>query len=193
MIEAEAFAKLALSEKWNKYKYSQLDCQGFVEAVLKELGIRKKDGTCYNWTGSNSMYRNYYSWRGTLAECIAKFGEVPTGAFVYMWQSSGEQERGYTDGLGNAKHVGIYCGNNIVRDSTRSTKTGRDGVGTRSLTGFNMVTLFSGLDYNLSTDYTQPVDNLKSSLVDNLRVSIDNIQNELKRMEVLLNEHEHNN
>lgn len=180
MIKAEALAQLALSDKWNKYKYSQLDCQGFVEAVLKELGVRKEDGSCYNWRGSNSMYRSLFSWRGTLADCIKKFGAVPPGAFVYIWEASGEQERGYTDGLGNAKHVGIYCGNNIVRDSTRSTKTGRDGVGTRDLSGFNRVTLFKGLDYNLSTSYTQPVDKLE--------ISIQNIYNELKRMEGYLNE-----
>ena len=180
MTEASAFAECALLGKWDKYKYSDLDCQGFVEAVLKDIGIRKSDGSVYNWTGSNSMYRNFYQWRGSVEECINKFGKIPIGAFVYIWQSSGEQERGYWDGLGNAKHVGIYCGDNIVRDSTRSTKTKRDGVGTRSLDGFNKVTLFSGLDYELSTDY--------NNSVDKLLISINSVRKEIQRMEELIND-----
>lgn len=180
MIKAGVFAECALSSKWNKFQYSELDCQGFVEAVLKDIGIRKSDGTIYNWTGSNSMYRNFYQWRGSVEECINKFGKIPAGAFVYIWQSSGEKERGYTDGLGNAKHVGIYCGDNIVRDSTRSTKTKRDGVGTRSLDGFNKVTLFSGLDYELSTDYNNPVDKLL--------ISINSVRKEIQRMEDIIND-----
>ena len=48
------FAECALSEKWNKYSYSSLDCQGFVEAVLKDIGVRKANGKPYDWRGSNS-------------------------------------------------------------------------------------------------------------------------------------------
>lgn len=180
MIKAGVFAECALSSKWNKFKYNELDCQGFVEAVLKDIGIRKSDGTIYNWLGSNSMYRNFYQWRGSVEECIKTFGKIPRGAFVYIWESSGEQQRAYFDGLGNAKHVGIYCGDNIVRDSTRSTKTKRDGVGTRSLDGFNKVTLFSGLDYELSTDYNNPVDKLL--------ISINSVRKEIQRMEELIND-----
>lgn len=180
MIKASVFADCALLPKWDKYHYDQLDCQGFVEAVLKDIGIRKPDGSCYNWRGSNSMFRNFYSWRGTKEECIKHFGFVPVGAFVYIWAESGQAALGYTDSLGNAKHVGIYCGDNIVRDSTRSTKTKRDGVGSRSLNDFNMVTLFSGLDYDLSTDYNDPVDKLL--------ISINSMREDLKRMEVLIYE-----
>lgn len=179
MITAAAFAENALLSKWNKYTYSHLDCQAFVEMVLRDVGVRKPDGTVYNWRGSNSMYRNFYSWRGTVEECIKQFGSVPVGAFVYIWFPTGETENGYTDGLGDARHVGIYCGNNIVRDSTRSTKTKRDGVGSRPLSDFNRVTLFVGLDYGLSTDYNNPVDNP----VDNLLKSITVIRKELERME----------
>ena len=181
MISASVFAENALLPKWDKFTYTQLDCQAFVEAVLKDIGIRKKDGSVYNWRGSNSMYRTYFSWRGSVDECITAFGSVPLGAFVYIWDPTGETEVGYTDGLGNAKHVGIYCGNDIVRDSTRSTKTKRNGVGTRSMSGFNRVTLFSGLDYNLSTDYNDPVDNLLTS--------INGIREQLKRMEEIIYEH----
>ena len=64
------FAECALLPKWEKYKYDQMDCQGFVEAVLKDIGVRKENGKPYDWRGSNSMYRNYYSWRGTVNEAV---------------------------------------------------------------------------------------------------------------------------
>lgn len=91
--------------------YSKLDCQGFVEEVLKDCGVRKPDGTPYNWRGSNSMWRNYIKWKGTKEECIKKFGEIPLGAFLFIvkWDG-GEIERGYHDGEGNASHVGLHTG-----------------------------------------------------------------------------------
>lgn len=147
------FAVAAMQAKWNGIKYNQLDCQGFVEEVLKDIGITKPDGSFYNWKGSNSMYRNFYQWRGTKEECINKFGCVPLGAFVYIWRETGADLVGYYDDLGNFTHVGIYCGNNIVRDSTRSTKTGRDGVGNTTLDRFTHVSLFSGLDYSENKKY----------------------------------------
>ena len=35
MISSAKFAECALLPKWEKYTYDQLDCQAFVEAVLK--------------------------------------------------------------------------------------------------------------------------------------------------------------
>lgn len=171
MFTGVEFANLALDKKWDKITYDQLDCQGFVEEVLKDLGVRKPDGTFYNWRGSNSMYRNYFSFRGTIDECINKFGTIPVGAFVYIWSESGAELVGYYDDLGNCKHVGIYCGNNIVRDSTRSTKTKRNGVGTRTLDGFTHVSLFSGLDYNTTVNYNSSeadIKKLMSTIKNNL-------------------------
>ena len=178
MVSASVFAENALLSKWDKYKYTDLDCQAFVEAVLKDIGVRKKNGEVYNWRGSNSMYRNCYVWRGTVAEAVKKFGAVPLGAFVYIWKPDGAEDVGYTDGLGNCSHVGIYCGNGIVRDSTRSTKTGRNGVGSRPLSDFNRVTLFEGLDYDINISYNDRVTGLLES--------INKIREELKRMEVTI-------
>lgn len=174
------FAENALLPKWEKYSYEQLDCQGFVEEVLKDIGVCKSSGKAYNWRGSNSMYRNFYTWRGSVDECISKFGSVPVGAFVYIWKPTGEEAVGYHDGLGNCTHVGIYCGNNIVRDSTRSTKTGRNGPGTRSLEGFNKVTLFDALDYSVTNSY--------NSSVDSLLAIIDGMRNQLTELEGRINE-----
>ena len=109
------FAENALLPKWDKYTYDRLDCQGFVERVLADCGVRKPNGTVYDWRGSNSMYRNYYQWRGTVKECENKFGMIPQGALVFTRKTDGgEVERGYHDGLGNFSHVGIYVGNGMM-------------------------------------------------------------------------------
>ncbi len=143
MLTGEEFAKQAQSSKYDKLKYNQYDCQAFVELVLRDCGVRKPDGAVYNWKGSNDMWRNALAWKGTIAECRELFGEIPDGAWAFMWANDGgEIARGYHDGLGNASHVGIYCrpGNaKAVRDSTKGT--GRDGVGYRPLTDFTHIGL----------------------------------------------------
>ena len=173
------FAECALLPKWDKYTYDQLDCQGFVESVLKDIGVRKPNGSVYDWRGSNSMYRNYYSWHGTVEECKQKYGKIPVGAFVYIWKKDGAPAS-YTDGLGNFNHVGIYCGEDVVRDSTRSTKTGRNGVGSRSMSGFTHVSLFAGLDYVTKSSYNATVEEVLSK--------VDSIRNTLIDLEGLINE-----
>ena len=55
MISGIAFAENALLPKWDKFTYDRMDCQAFVEAVIKDLGIRKSDGSVYDWKGSYSM------------------------------------------------------------------------------------------------------------------------------------------
>ena len=150
MISAVHFADVADDPKYNKYKYDDLDCQAFVEKVLYDSGVRKPDGSTYNWKGSNSMWRSALSWRGTIAEAVEKFGQIPDGSWAFMLKNDGgEKDRGYTDGEGNASHVGIYVGGGLVRDSTRSTKTKRDGVGLCSISDFNMIGLCKYLDYNV--------------------------------------------
>ena len=150
MVSAVHFADVADDPKYNKYKYEDLDCQAFVEKVLYDSGVRKADGSAYNWKGSNAMWRSALSWRGTIAEAVDKFGQVPDGSWVFMLKyDGGEKDRGYNDGEGNASHGGIYVGGGLVRDSTRSTKTKRDGVGLRSISDFNMVGLCKYLDYNI--------------------------------------------
>ena len=150
MISAVHFADVADDPKYNKYKYDDLDCQAFVEKVLYDSGVRKPDGSAYNWKGSNAMWRSALSWRGTIAEAVEKFGQIPDGSWAFMLKNDGgEKDRGYNDGEGNASHVGIYVGGGMVRDSTRSTKTKRDGVGLRSISDFNMVGLCKYLDYNV--------------------------------------------
>lgn len=177
MVSAVHFADIADDPVYNKYKYADLDCQAFVEKVLFDSGVRKPDGSAYNWKGSNSMWRSALSWKGTIAEAVEKFGQIPDGAWAFMLKyDGGEKDRGYNDGEGNATHVGIYVGGGLVRDSTRSTKTKRDGVGLRSISDFNMVGLCKYLDYNIGN-----VDN-KSQI----KSILDDIENKLEDLRRVL-------
>ena len=126
--------------------YSKLDCQAFVEQVLKDLGVRKPDGTPYNWKGSNSMWRNHITWKGTIEECRKKYGEIPLGSFLFLLKwDGGEEERGYHDGQGNATHVGLYLGTAPlpVMDSSK----GRGRVDYCKLSVFTHVGLMDMVDY----------------------------------------------
>lgn len=177
MVSALHFAAVADDTKYNKYKYDNLDCQAFVEKVLFDSGVHKADGSAYNWKGSNSMWRSALSWRGTVAEAVEKFGTVPDGAWTFILKyDGGEKDRGYNDGEGNASHVGIYVGGGIVRDSTRSTKTKRDGVGSRSINDFNMIGLCKYLDYN--------VENVNNK--SKIKSIMDSIEEKLQEMRRLL-------
>ena len=153
MIDNASFAEQANSEKYTGVSYDELDCQAFVEKVLKDTGTRKADGSAYNWKGSNSMWRNALSWKGTIAECLKKFDCIPLGAWVFIVsQDGGEKEKGYNDKEGNAKHVGIYCRSGVtpVRDSTRNNLSGskyRNGVGYRSIDAFTHVGLPFMIDF----------------------------------------------
>ena len=149
MITGKEYATQAMSDKYNGIPYSELDCQAFVERVLKDCGVRKSDGSAYNWKGSNHMWRTALKWKGTLEECRRVYGEIPIGSWVFIVRNDGgEKERGYTDNEGNATHVGIYVKPDAeqVRDSTRTAK--RDGVGYRKLEGFTHVGLPSMINYD---------------------------------------------
>ena len=153
------YADLAKDKKYDRLKYADADCQAFCELVLKDLGVRDSSGKPYNWKGSNDMARNAVSWIGTKDECIATFGDIPPGSWAFIWENKTgkETDRGYYDGLGNYSHVGIYVGNNIVRDSTRykdsSGKYIRDGVADRALSAFNRIGLPKMLDFGGNVEY----------------------------------------
>ena len=140
----EAVVQQAVNGNYLGAPYSKYDCQAFVEQVLKDLGVRKPDGTPYNWKGSNSMFRTHIRWRGTIEECVKKFGSIPKGAFVFLVKhDGGEEDRGYHDGLGNASHVGLYIGYNTCMDSE---PTG--GVQYRKLSIFTHIGLMDMIDYS---------------------------------------------
>lgn len=143
-------AEQAITGGYVGQPYSKWDCQAFVEQVLKDLGVRKPDGSIYNWKGSNSMFRNHIRWRGTIEECKQKFGCIPQGAFMFLIKhDGGEVERGYHDDLGNASHVGLYVGTSPL-PVMDSQPTG--GVQYRKLSIFTHVGLMDMIDYSSSPE-----------------------------------------
>jgi len=153
------YAAQAKSSAYNKLKYSQVDCQAFCELVLSDIGVKQPDGRAYNWKGSNDMARHAVSWIGTKDECRKQFGSIPPGSWAFIWENKtgNEKTRGYSDGLGNYSHIGIYVGGDIVRDSTRwknsSGEYVRDGVADRALSAFNRIGLCKYLDFGTESSY----------------------------------------
>lgn len=171
-----AQAKLA---KYEKLKYSDVDCQAFCELVLRDIGVRQSNGAVYNWKGSNDIARHACSWIGTKEECIKQFGFIPLGAWAFMWDNTGnERQRGYYDGLGNYSHIGIYVGDDIVRDSTRIKNSSgqiiRDGVASRTLSAFNRIGLAKMLDFEVHPEYNEH---------DKIMSIISDIRNKLNELE----------
>lgn len=107
-IDNTIFASTAYGYKDSHIPYSKLDCQAFVERVLRDCGITQ------DWRGSNHMWRSALDWKGTVAECVAQYGAVPPGAWLFtVKHDGGEKQRGYNDSEGNAVHVGIFCGEDL--------------------------------------------------------------------------------
>lgn len=87
--------------------YSEMDCQKFVENMMRDIGLNMDLG------GSNAWYREVMKngWVGSPEECLSKFGKIPKGAFLFIHAfDGGEEKRGYHDGLGNASHIGVKTG-----------------------------------------------------------------------------------
>lgn len=87
--------------------YEDIDCQKLVERMMEWVGIKK------DLKGSNAWYREFKKngWIGTPEECKSVFGLIPDGAVLFIWaDDGGERARGYTDGLGNASHMGVKTG-----------------------------------------------------------------------------------
>ena len=128
--------------------YDDMDCQEFIERCLREIGLK------IDLKGSNAWYRKCLSdgWVGTPEDCVRTFGCVPKGAFLFIWaDDGGEVKRGYTDGLGNASHIGLKTGRGkgaihssqsrgCVAESEFRDKTVPNG-------GWNRVGLWKALDY----------------------------------------------
>lgn len=183
MVTGIRFADQACSEQYTGITYSQLDCQAFVERVLKDCGVRNARDKPYDWKGSNDMWRNALFWKGTIDECRQKFGTIPLGAWVFIVKhDGGEIARGYHDNEGNASHVGIYARNGAqpVRDSTRGGD--RDGVGYRSIAAFTHVGLPKMLAFDSSSfDNGEAVSDLLESITSTMNNAL-SMLSELRRM-----------
>ena len=174
MITGEQFAEKAVNGGYIGIPYSRLDCQAFVERVLADCGVRKSNGTVYNWRGSNAMYRSYYSWRGTVDECIKKFGMIPPGALVFTRKTDGgEVDRGYNDGLGNFVHVGIYVGDphGVIHSSTGGVQFGKFPNGRK----WTNVSLLEMIDYTGQNNHNKDGANAHW-LIDSIRGMLDKLE-----------------
>ena len=104
MVDAKELARSGC--KYLGTPYSTMDCQAFLERMLKDCGIDKNLG------GSNSWYRYMmeHGWVGTPEECKEKFGCIPPGATLYIWApvDSKTPEQFRHDGIGDLKHMGCY-------------------------------------------------------------------------------------
>lgn len=176
MYTGMAYGRKAEDPAYNRLTYAQVDCQAFCEKVLYDLGVRTAKGGRYDWRGSNDMWRNAVSWKGTVEEARQKFGEVPVGSWAFMVKhDGGEVPRGYHDNEGNASHVAIVVNQSQVRDSTKGT--GRDGVAYRKLKDFNMIGLAKMLDYNTEK---HNIIEVEESDIDNITKSLESIINIMK-------------
>lgn len=179
MVTGEQFAKQAIDGGYIGIPYEKLDCQGFVERVLADCGIRKPNGTVYNWRGANSMYRNYQQWRGSIKEAEAAFGALPIGCLLYTRKTDGgEKDLGYNDGLGNFKHVGIYLGepHGVIHSTTGGVQWGKYPD-----KRWNYCSLLSMLEYGCKNEDNQISDDIIKQL-DIIQSAVNNIERMLKTL-----------
>lgn len=143
MIKAEYFAYQARNGGYIGTPYKVLDCQGFLEKVLKDCGYT------HNWRGSNHMWRDALRWKGSREEYKETFGaDIVPGMWVFGWKNDGgEKKRGYQDTEGNAYHVGIYIGSGEVIHST----SGGVQISPMDDKRFNRVALAAMIDYSADT------------------------------------------
>ena len=144
-ITGSQFAQLALAYDGQYIPYTQMDCIEFVQAVWRDINTVQSSwvlcsplGTNTLWRTNTSQYPNLVKtfnttspdnqnptptlwYKDTIANCISRYGNIPTGALLFHQISEAgppaipSQYAG--DGIGNFAHVGIYCGNNQVMQS----------------------------------------------------------------------------
>ena len=131
--------------------YDEMDCQRFIEKCLESLGLHM------DLKGSNAWWREM-TWTGAPEECVKIFGSVPKGAFLFIWaMDGGEVKRGYTDGRGNASHIGMKTGRGpgaIHSSSTRGCVAVSE-FHDRTIPngGWNRVGLWDRIDYGKTINW----------------------------------------
>jgi cell wall-associated NlpC family hydrolase len=130
-----------------------MDCQGLVEYCIR------KAGGSSNFVGSNAMYHNGVTWRGTIAEAKAQGKLVPGAAVFVLKQDGGEPEQYKYDGLGNANHVGLYCGRPEAEIVSASSVKGYVGAVTLDK-GWTHVGWMNNIDYTIDTAITLDVSDM---------------------------------
>lgn len=143
----EKVSALLFAQEGDQYigrSYEDIDCQELAELMLRSVGIQK------NLRGSNAWFRAM-TWTGTPEECRKVYGEIPVGAFLFIWDGNGgEKQRGYSDGLGNASHMGVYIGRMggaIHASQSRGCVAYSEFKGRSIRGGWNRVGLWDWMDY----------------------------------------------
>lgn len=128
--------------------YEEMDCQAFVERCLADCGLKK------DLRGSNAWYREVYN-NGVIMtpeECVKQLGTVPPGAFLFILeQDGGEEKVGYHDGLGNASHIGLVTGKGEGAIHSSKSRGGVCESKFRNKTingGWNRVGLYDKVSYD---------------------------------------------
>ncbi len=148
---------VAFSMKGDAYlgtSYYQHDCQAFVEKMLADAGLY------HNLAGSNAWFRTM-TWRGTPEECVATFGCVPTGAFLYVLKFDGGEPSYYRDNYGNASHIGVVTHRN---DGAIHSSYSRGCVCTSVFNDATVPDLWNmvGLWYRM--DYGEPINSMLEAM-----------------------------
>lgn len=170
MITGQHIAETAINSGLIGTPYSKMDCQAFVEEVLKRAGLH-----IINYRGSNHMWRDLVYDREST-----KGGKpVPAGALAFIVRfDGGEKKRGYHDDMGNATHVAIALGDGTVMESTSG------GVQISSISRFTDYGLIHDVDYD-HEDPQQSVSDSDSKIAI-LRGCIASIREYLNEMEEYL-------
>ncbi|HPJ03124.1 MAG TPA: peptidoglycan-binding domain-containing protein [Candidatus Limiplasma sp.] len=94
---------------------AEFDCQGWLEAILRALGLK------VSFAGTNDMWRNMGYEKGTIAECVKRYGKVPIGTPILIVDHNGEEPDKYQgDGEGNAWHVYIKVADGWLMHASQS-------------------------------------------------------------------------
>ena len=133
MITGKHIAETAIHSGLIGTPYSKMDCQAFVEEILKRAGMRIP-----NYRGSNHMWRDLVYDRNP----VKGTADIPAGALAFIVKNDGgEVKRGYHDDMGNATHVAI------VIDSERVMESTTGGVQYGKLARFSSFGLIKDVDY----------------------------------------------
>lgn len=129
-----------------------MDCQGLVEWTLRALGMDA------DYRGTNDMWRNLLSDKGTIEEGVAKYGTLPLGTLIFIHDNDGgEPDRYQGDGEGNAWHVYVKISDELLIHASASNLM----VTTRIFAdqtipngGPNTYGLIEGVDYDVDAETT---------------------------------------
>ncbi len=123
-----------------------MDCQGLVEWTLRELGMEA------DYRGTNDMWRNLLSAKGSIEDGVARFGSIPLGALIFIVDHDGGEPDTYQDDEGNAWHVYVKISDDMLVHASASnlmvtTRLFYDASIANG--GPNAYGLISGVDYAL--------------------------------------------